>query len=298
MKPPLRITLFGKFSVHLGQDSLLDRTPHRAQELLAYLALHRDRAHPREALAEVLWPEGEGSHGRKYLRQALWQLHSGLLAAGRPRAARLVHAEADWVEFALDDQDELDTVRFERAFRAARGTRSELLRPEVARGLAEAVQLYRGDLLESCFAEWCRYERDRFRRMYLTVLDTLVEYQEARQEYEAAIGYATIALRQDPARERTHRGLMRLLAKSGDRAAALRQYDRCTEALRDELGVEPEPETVVLQQLIRTGGIIGATRELGSTAGSPVGTSQPSRPFALVATEGAFGNGRRPVRPH
>lgn len=296
MKPPLRITLFGRFSVHIGDDSLLDCTPHRAQELLAYLALHRGRPHPREALAELLWPDSEQPHARKYLRQALWQLHSGLLAARRPRAVCLVHAEADWLEFELDDRDELDTMRFERAFASGRGARSDLLHPEVARELAEAAQLYRGDLLEGCLADWCQYERERFRRMYLTVADMLVDYQEARQEYEAAIAYATLALRYDSARERTHRSLMRLLAKTGDRAGALRQYERCVEVLRDEIGVEPEPETLMLQQLIRTGGIVGAIREPRLASGTSPGAAHSCRPFAVVAAEGNSSVGRRPVR--
>ncbi len=296
MKPPLRITLFGKFSVRIGEESLLDHAPQRAQELLAYLALHRGRPHPREALAELLWSDGEQPHSRKYLRQALWQLHSGLLALGRPRAARLIHAEADWLELELDDHDELDTLRFERAFAAGRGARSDLLRPEVARDLAEAAQLYRGDLLEGCFADWCQYERERFRRMYLAVLDTLVEYQEARHEYEAAIAYATLALRYDVARERSHRSLMRLLAKSGDRAGALRQYERCIEALKDELGVEPEPETVVLQQVIRAGGIVGAIREPGLAGGISAEAVHETRPFAVLAVQGGSGAGRRSAR--
>jgi DNA-binding SARP family transcriptional activator len=298
MKPEIRITLFGRFSVRCGDQLLLDHTPHRAQELLAYLVLHQGRAHPREALAGLLWPAGDGLNSRKCLRQALWQLHAGLVALGRSRAARLLHAETEWVELELDDRVQIDVVLFDRALAATRRVWAESLRPEDARGLAEAVQLYRGDLLEGWYAEWCQYERDRFRRMYLTLLDTLADYWEARQEYEAAIAYATAALRQDPARERTHRSLMRLLAKSGDRTGALRQYERCVATLQEELTVEPEPETVVLQQLIRTGGIVGAIREPRPTGGVSLEVAHPSRPFAVVTAEGSAGSGRRPARPN
>ncbi len=88
MKPSLRITMLGKVSVHLAQDNLPDHTPQRAQDFLAYLALHRGTPHAREALAELFWPEGGQPHVRKYLRHALWQLNSRLLAMGRPWAAR------------------------------------------------------------------------------------------------------------------------------------------------------------------------------------------------------------------
>ena len=295
MKPEIRITLFGRFSVRCGDQLLLDHTPHRAQELLAYLVLHRGRAHPREALADLLWPAGESQNSRKYLRQALWQLHSGLVALGRSRAARLLRTETDWVELELDDRVQIDVVLFDRVFAATKRARADALRPEDARALAEAAQLYRGDLLEGWFAEWCQYERERFRRMYLTLLDTLADHWEARQEYEAAIAYATLALRNDAARERTHRSLMRLLAKSGDRTGALRQYDRCVEALREELTVEPEPETAALQQMIRAGFVVGAVREPIAVA---AGNGQPMRTLRpLGIAEGVASSAQPRSRP-
>ena len=110
MRQPTHITLFGKFSVRAGEDILLDHIPHKAQELLAYLALHPGKAHPRESLAELLWGECDSPNSRKYLRQALWQLHSGLLALGRARAAQFLHAHADWLELELDDRVEADVA--------------------------------------------------------------------------------------------------------------------------------------------------------------------------------------------
>jgi DNA-binding SARP family transcriptional activator len=261
MKPAIRITLFGKFSVHMGDEVLLDHAPHKAQELLAYLTLHTGKAHPRETLAELLWGEQDTPNSRKYLRQALWQLHSGLVALGRTRAAHLLHAESDWLDLALDDRVDVDVARFEETFAAVNGGRGDALQPEQARTLAETARLYRGDLLEGWVAEWCSYDRERFRRMYLAVLDKLTDYYEARHEYEAAIAYATLSLSNDPARERSHRSLMRALAMSGDRCAALRQYTRCAEALREEAEVDPEPETVLLEQMIRAGQVAGAVRE-------------------------------------
>jgi DNA-binding SARP family transcriptional activator len=276
MKPAIRITLFGKFSVHMGDEVLLDHAPHKAQELLAYLTLHRGKAHPRDTLAELLWGDQDTPNSRKYLRQALWQLHSGLVAVGRARAAHLLHAESDWLELALDDRVDVDVVRFEEAFASVNGGRGDSLQPEHARSLAETARLYRGDLLEGWAAEWCRYDRERFRRMYLALLDKLTDFYEARHEYEAAIAYATLSLSYDSARERSHRSLMRALAKSGDRCAAIRQYTHCVETLRDELEVEPEPETVVLEQMIRAGQILGGVREQiaatnvgGGSVGSP-----------------------------
>jgi DNA-binding SARP family transcriptional activator len=274
----LVVTLFGKFTVRYGSESLLVRTPSRAQEILVYLLLHRGRAHLRETLAEILWGERESEHVRKYLRQALWQLHVGLLPLGPKLASRLLNVEPDWVEIAEDDVVCLDVAAFERAFGEAHGSRGECLQAEQARSLSQAVQLYRGDLLEGWSQEWCLRERDRFRQMHLTILDKLMDYCEAQGEYDAGIAYGTLSLRGDPARERTHRSLMRFFALSGDRTAAIRQFERCCAALHEDLDVVPEDATLSLYIEIRNGklGAVDAARSSSSAPESLRVIKKPS----------------------
>jgi DNA-binding SARP family transcriptional activator len=54
------------------------------------------------------------------------------------------------------------------------------------------------------------------------------------------------ALRWEPFRESLYRLLMRAHAGAGNRAEALRAYERCRRLLADELGVGPPPETEAL----------------------------------------------------
>ena len=76
-------------------------------------------------------------------------------------------------------------------------------------------------------------------------------YCVAHQDYEAGQFYGGLLLQQDRAHERTHRQLMRLHYRAGDRTAALRQHERCRAALREELGVEPDRRTAALCEQIR-----------------------------------------------
>lgn len=254
MVSDIRITLFGRFSVQYRGEPVLDHAPHKVRELLAYLLLNPGRPHPREALADLLWEECESPHAKKYLRQALWQLHAGLLAIGRARASRLIRQEPGWVELDLNGCAWVDTVTLEEAFLSVRG-RTEI-QPASVKCLVDAVQLYRGDLLEGWTLRWCSYERYRFREMYLTLLDKLVSHYESRGDFEAGIAFSMLALQCDRARERTHRHMMRLQFLSGDRTGALRQYERCVSALRDELEIAPSLETIELHRAIATGASI------------------------------------------
>ena len=78
----------------------------------------------------------------------------------------------------------------------------------------------------------------------------------AQADYAKGIAAATRLLNIDPLREETHRQMMDLLWRSGQRGKALEQFDTCQHLLRDELGIEPNPETVALAERIRAGEVL------------------------------------------
>jgi len=63
----LTIRLFGKFDVQCSEQTMPALEPHKVQELLCYLLLHRDHSHPREVLAGLLWPDSPAAQSRKCL---------------------------------------------------------------------------------------------------------------------------------------------------------------------------------------------------------------------------------------
>jgi DNA-binding SARP family transcriptional activator len=77
---------------------------------------------------------------------------------------------------------------------------------------------------------------------------------EATGNWEAGLVYGRKALQEDRASERTHALMMRLHHLAGDRTAALRQYELCETALREDLRVVPQDSTRLLYELIRDSG--------------------------------------------
>lgn len=248
----LHFHLFGRFQVLAGDSPLHACEGRKAQELLCYLLLNRDRPHTRESLACLLWENRPSVQARKYLRHTLWQLQTfldeGLPATSRRRVLVL---EEDWVSLNADADLWVDVERFEQAHRLCQGNDGKDLAPLQTTALAEAAQLYQGDLLEGWYQDWCLFERERLQSMFLEMLDKLVDCCVARQDYVAGLRYAEQILRYDGARERTHRRLMRLYYLTGDRTAALRQYERCVAALAEELDVRPSRSTNLLAEQIR-----------------------------------------------
>lgn len=261
----LAVRLFGKFDVHRDGRPVADLEACRVQELFSYLLLHRDRPHPRTALAGLLWGDRPGAQHMKYLRQALWQLQTALEASADLESPRVVLVETEWVRLNAQTDLWLDVAEFEQVSHQVLDVRGQQLDQPGAVALQAAVELYRGDLLEGWYQDWCLYERERFRNVHLAMLDKLMGYSEAHHEYEAGLAYGARILRYDRARERTHRRMMRLHFLAGDRTAALRQFESCVSALREELDVRPDRRTLALHEQIRAGQLAAPIQASAST---------------------------------
>lgn len=253
----LSVELFGKFRAR--PTALQTVESGKAQELLCYLLVHRNRPQSREQLANLLWPDGSADRTKKYLRQALWQLQAALDVAV-PDGPRLVTAEGAWVQVNPTTEIDLDVAAFEDAHARCSSMAGPDLDPGSVALIDCAVELYQGDLLEGWYQDWCLYERERLQGMYLAMLDKLMMHSIAHGNYEAGEAYGLRSLRQDRARERTHRQLMHLYYVAGERGAALRQFRTCQDVLADELGVRPSRRTVALYDQIRLDRLDGTTQ--------------------------------------
>ena len=250
----IHISLFGKVSI-VQDGRPVSALSAKALELLCYLVLFRDRPHGREALSDELWPGARESLSKKYLRQTLWQLRTTLKQAGKADggAESIVAAAFGWVGINREADWWLDVDEFERAYDPFRDVAGEELTDRQARTLDEASALYCGNLLESWYQDWCALERDRLQLVHLSVLEKLMGYCEANRLFAEGLAYGHRSLRHDSAREATHRRLMRLYFRAGERCNALRQYDRCVAALATQFGLGPSQETVALHEQLRAG---------------------------------------------
>jgi predicted ATPase len=160
------------------------------------------------------------------------------------------------------------------------------------------VALYRGDFLEGfyvrdapTFEEWVLVQGTRLRELALQALHRLSKHYAEQGEVglEDGIKYTSRLLALEPSREEAHRGLMLLLAQSGQRGAALAQYEVCRQALAEDLGVAPGPETQELHERIRDGEIGRQSTPPPSAGWSPDTTgiphNLPPQPTPFVGRE-------------
>jgi DNA-binding SARP family transcriptional activator len=249
------VRLFGRLSVERDGIAVADALGGKARELVCCLLADRARPRRRDALAVLLWPDHPDDLSRKYLRQALWQVQAATDGSrGDGRSGRpLLEVAGEWVGVARGAEVVVDVEVFEEAYRATSGLLGRDLDAAAAARLDGAVALYRGEVFDGLDAGWCAPERERLHLMRLAMLDKLLAHAEGHGAYEDAILHGLRILAVEPARERTHRALMRLHDLAGDRSAALAQYARCVDALDRDLGVAPSDKTRAVYTRLREG---------------------------------------------
>ena len=244
--PALRVLTLGPLEIHrdgVRQPPEMWQSA-RARELFLYLLLH-PQGRTREQLGLPIWPDASAAQVKNNLHVNLHHLRRTL-------------GGAEWVVFEQDRYRinhelgvELDATLFESDVREA--LRERAVDRQIA-ALEGALARYRGDFLEDVAAgDWHLEHRDHLRRLWLEASRALAErLRESGRDGAAADHYRQMTIR-EPLHEEAHRWLMICLARSGDRAQALRQFDRLTTILRAELEAEPEDATVEVYQRLRRG---------------------------------------------
>src|SRR6516165_5175895 len=216
ISPTLHIRLLGDFSLTYHNETVSGINTPRLHSLFAYLLFHRDSPQLRQHVAFVFWPDTSEAQARNNLRQVLHQLRYAL-----PDSDRFLHVDARTVGWRSDALFLLDVHEFERALALADSAERA---DDKRAALDRAADLYRGDLLPSCYDEWIGAERDRLRQRHRHALARLVDLLEARRDYAQAIHHTQRLIRDDPVGEGAYCRLMRLLALNSDRTGAMRVY--------------------------------------------------------------------------
>lgn len=266
----IRVYLFGRFEARCDRRQVRGLRARKVQEFLSYVLLSQQRPVQREKLADQLWQHVDSRCTKKYLRQALWQLQRAYEAEAGPDDRPLLVVDQDWIGIHADAPIWVDARELERAYETAIDAPGGALTPLLREQLRSAAGLYRGELLESWYQDWCAHHREAYRSMYLSLLHRLMVDAEATDNWEVGLLYGRRALQEDRASERTHALVMRLHQMAGDRTAALRQFDLCEAALREDLGVVPQDSTRRLYELIRDSHAAGPGPVLPAPGGTPV----------------------------
>jgi predicted ATPase/DNA-binding SARP family transcriptional activator len=252
-------SLLGRLQIERRQVGPLTLTNRKAIGLLAYLLVESDRAHSREFLLGLLWPDLPTAAAQNNLRVTWAQLQKAFRTNNSEAQPHLISDRLTLRFNPLNDH-ELDLARFRTLIEAYRSHPhpDQSNCAECAARLTEALDLVRGEFLDQfslgdCaqFDEWLLMQREQLHVQVTAALEQLAAWHERAGQLAEAERTVRRLLEYDPLREAAYRQLMRVLAGADRRSAALDAYDTCRRVLATELGLAPSIETVTLAEQIR-----------------------------------------------
>jgi TolB-like protein/DNA-binding SARP family transcriptional activator/Flp pilus assembly protein TadD len=235
-----RLYLLGPFSLSGPGGEAIEIGSKKNRLLLAMVASAQGRSMSRDALSGLLWAGHSDEQAKNSLRQALAVLRKEL--KGQDGA---FFAGLDGAVTLHPDRVAIDADFFLKDVGLA--TRSSLER---------SIALWRGPFLADVSApepeieQWLSERREYFNSRYIAAMDRLVPLLDGA----ARINMASRLVQTDTLREGSHRQLMEAYLASGEKAQALRHYDKLRKLLREELAVEPSPATQMLRDRIAATG--------------------------------------------
>ena len=206
--------------------------PRRQVRGLFYCLAVRSRFVSREWLNFLFWPDIPDVLARRHLSHLLSHLRNSV-------------PERSLIQ-VTENQIGLDS----KLFWSDTNTFNQLFAMGTIDALQQVVELYHGDFLygfslpgRNEFEKWATGEGFIFESRYLDALATLIDHTKSSGEYLTAISFAQRYLDVDNVAEAIHRSLIELYNLTGNRNAAIQQFERCAVVLERELNVSPMPET-------------------------------------------------------
>jgi TolB-like protein len=205
----------------------------QTRHMLACLALAGPKGLTRAELCALFWPDRPSALARNSLRQALVAIKKAL--SGRANAMSL-HSDLEVVRLSAGT-GMIDVHAFRHGVQGNRD------------GLIAAANAYRGELLAGVevpddVEQFVTSHRRSLNDQAQVLAELLSKTDDADDEVlDAAQALAGRLLQSNPASEEAHRALMRVHLRRGRTNAALRQFEQCKEALRQELRTEPDAES-------------------------------------------------------
>ncbi|WP_433059263.1 BTAD domain-containing putative transcriptional regulator [Dactylosporangium sp. CS-033363] len=213
--------------------------PRRARQVLGVLAARHDRVQSKDALADAVWGEELPGNHAAALEHYVSVLRRAL-QPGVPTSRSFIVTRAGGYVFATD-RARLDLAELRAAARVAEAE------PERMDVREEIVRLVRDlPFAEDEYADWAAPARAEVKAVLVGALLDLAE-RAVEGHPGRALRLGRQALELEAYAERGYRVMMRAAAGEGRKDEVVRWYERCVQALTDELGIVPGTATTALR---------------------------------------------------
>jgi len=246
----MSVYFFGAFRVCLDGEFVKDWRNAKSKLILKYLVAHKQRSIAKEYLMELFWPNTDPECARNNLNVAIYNIRQTLKQHGR-KIRSIYYQDGQYclspdLQIWTDLDAFINIVDRAKAFAKDGDIEKEVL------ALTSLDELYVGDVLEEDrFEDWVLPLRQQFKEMYWDSLIKRADYYVNKHRYRQSIDMYKKILMIDACDEQVHARLMTCYARLGQHHLAMRQFNKCVEALARELDIGPDAGTVDLFERVR-----------------------------------------------
>jgi len=256
-KNTLRVQCLGELKVSSSTGKVQSWRNKSAKLMFEYLIAKRGAPVTREALIEMLWPDQAPEPAFNNLKVVVYRLRETLKPLFDTDKLPVVVYKEDRYVINPDIFLDLDFVAFERHWKHGKALESSGRLAEAITEYEQAVQLYLGDFLEEeLYQEWTIQQREALKDFYMHILDKLAATAINSGDYEQCIEYCHKILAKDASIEDIYRRLMLCYSRLGQPGNALKCYERCSQVISAEMGIQVASETTALYNRIKNGHIL------------------------------------------
>lgn len=235
------ILVFGDCQVSVSGRLL--NPPVNFLRILVYILLEgRGRPVMRRRIGDLIWSDGGSEQASADIRQSLVRIRR----FQDENNLHLLATDPNMAWLTLSENIYCDLAEF-----------VELAANPTPRAWVRMCEIYHGDLLGSLraagegFEEWLSYKRSALRYDFVNAISRAV-LPDSPLTAHHRLFCAQRLLQVDPYHEGAHRALMLDAAANGQFSSLRLLYEECARRLRNELGVDPDEETVRLYQRLIT----------------------------------------------
>jgi DNA-binding SARP family transcriptional activator len=239
------ICLFGAFPIRVDGQPWHLGISGTTEQLFQYLLVNLGRESRREYLADLFWRGSTAERQRSALNSAIWRIKRQL----RDVEGVDLHCDGPAVFLQIDASVGMDARELTEIVHSL--APGDDLSEAVAIRLRHALDACDAPFMDGVTSDWVLTERERLFNLQIRGLTLLMHWLGQQRKYEDALEIGRRLLAADPARESAQCEVMWLYMLNGQRAQAIRQYQLFRAWLREELDIEPMPETKALYDHIR-----------------------------------------------
>ena len=242
----IQINMLGSPRIIYNEKDITDKLSYKSAGILYYVSANDYSS--REKIAYTFW-EGSSEDAAKYnLRYNLWSMNKIFKSSNKDEEAIL-----EWNKNNLFLNNsynvDIDIKKYSQELESDDLDRKSLIKLK---------SLYKGEFLEGfylkdsfSFNDWLFFEREKYQKKHVQVLENLLEIYKKEKNYDKSISILQEMLNLNSLDEGLYVDLVKIYLEKGDRANALKIYNKCVHVLRQELNISPKKSTQKLLKIIK-----------------------------------------------